>query len=1196
MSLLLLLLATVGYVVGLTRGRSTVGQAVATAQAAQLLAVLADTPTPENTATATGTATVTPTPLPTNSPTATPTPSPTPASPEEWLEQYRSLVLEGLNSISDLEFNPDRAQAILQRSAQEQGLAFATVSYQLLSEDPWAALAIPRNALGQSLPLLLWEDSTTQGRFRAQNLLTLLDISSNYNMLLTGVQFGSLRKDELGALHILLIERAGVRPWLTAYVLAQPEVGADFVLDWRSSDDPQWLMLADAARIEIVEVEGNLLPDIVIDAPVPPEGGLRALVNPPAVFVEQPPFAIQWINSRWSFAPLLNSPANGQRQVRGYRLNGAALRSTPLTTLGQIIKLARQQDLNEALNYATRLDVVQQAFSFGLGNPGVWFATYLDDSSQPTLGAAITPLLRLVDNGDRQRTFDAYFELDASGFYRLAAIVQAEPFTTDLITPAAPAATFTPTEAPTTEAAAQTPTAQAATTEAATKEDTAAAALGLPTPTDTPSGQRSGSARTGTATATVPNTQTATPTITATPTESPTITETPTPTPTETTTPTATPTDTATATDTPTPPLPLPTIFAEEVAPATGILSLLATANLRGGPGVDYVSLAPVEDQTAVGVFALTESGDWYLIRIEQPGSPYFGLVGWIFKDLLFINNSSAPLTVYRNDGTSLTPTPPTDTPVPGTPTPTPPPTWSPTPTPLQTPVLQEPESIAANGSNVPAPDADEQVFVIAGEQLPANPLLPLSATNSAGEKVNLRVDSATVQVWGGLFGTVGNWQPANAELLWPETTVYANLLQGTNPTESLANRIRIVGVPNRSRSELISLSALGVASSYGTAAALVGIDAVDGFSLLDNELNLAPLWEAPLEVNWLGSDELSGFLGSAPVSPAGENSFLWQRSDGSGLRIVAQPFHQISGVAGDAFGGLWWIEVPAIGLDSWQLWRYDPTLNKILLIFKGTSEFFPKESESSRPATLAPVLTTLVPQRLGDYSQVVLFFDSMDVVSQQLHTGFYRVDLRLNGEAPAELLGAPQLLLANGSYRTSPKLSPDGTRFAFLAYNSAQPSLTAGAIKPPNELKLLNFAGSAAGAVITVLQNETRFDFLEPRLDWLSGNRLLVIRSRFAAGTTTKSDRFAVAQVTLPASDNPTGEVVSAGFVVTGNNRLLDVAACRRDGNVLVLLADGDDARQLLRWDGVGDPQAVSTLSEQASRLFVCWSAPAAS
>ena len=68
MSLLLLLLATVGYVVGLTRGRSTVGEAVATAQAAQLLAVLADTPTPENTATATGTATVTPTPLPTNSP------------------------------------------------------------------------------------------------------------------------------------------------------------------------------------------------------------------------------------------------------------------------------------------------------------------------------------------------------------------------------------------------------------------------------------------------------------------------------------------------------------------------------------------------------------------------------------------------------------------------------------------------------------------------------------------------------------------------------------------------------------------------------------------------------------------------------------------------------------------------------------------------------------------------------------------------------------------------------------------------------------------------------------------------------------------------------------------------------------------------------------------------------------------------
>ena len=103
------------------------------------------------------------------------------------------------------------------------------------------------------------------------------------------------------------------------------------------------------------------------------------------------------------------------------------------------------------------------------------------------------------------------------------------------------------------------------------------------------------------------------------------------------------------------------------MAPANGVLSLSATANLRGGPGIGFVSIAPVDDQTAVGVFGVTESGGWYLIRLEIPGNPYDGLIGWIFSDLLFITNSTAPLTVYRDDGTSLTPTPPTATPEPGT-------------------------------------------------------------------------------------------------------------------------------------------------------------------------------------------------------------------------------------------------------------------------------------------------------------------------------------------------------------------------------------------------------------------------------------------------------------------------------------------------------------------------------------------------
>lgn len=265
-------------------------QAVATARLLNFW-LCWQTPLPQKIQQPRQTPSVTPTPLPTDTATATPTPSPTPASPEEWLQQYRDFVLDGLNSISELEFNPAVRRRFCKGQHKNSHSHLHLCAFNFWSEKPWAALAIPRNSLGQSLPLLLWEDSTSQSRFRAQSLLTLLDISSNYKTLLTGVQFGTLRKDDLGAFHLLPIERAAGNTTLvdSLWCWRSQTAGADFVLDWRSSDDPQWLMYAAPAKLEIVEVEGNLLPDIVVDAPVPPEGRLRSLVNPPAVFVEQPP-------------------------------------------------------------------------------------------------------------------------------------------------------------------------------------------------------------------------------------------------------------------------------------------------------------------------------------------------------------------------------------------------------------------------------------------------------------------------------------------------------------------------------------------------------------------------------------------------------------------------------------------------------------------------------------------------------------------------------------------------------------------------------------------------------------------------------------------------------------------------------------------------------------------------------------------
>lgn len=1181
MVLLLLLLAIAGYLVGLTRGRGNLKAAVATAQAAQLLAVLVDTPTPEHSPTATETPSVTPTPLPSDTPTATTTPSPTPASPEEWLKQYQDLVLEGLNSISDLEFTADRAQAILQRSAQEQELAFAPVSYQLLSETPWMVLAVPRNPQGQSLPTLFWQDANAQYRFHAQSLLTLLDVSSNYNTLLTGVQLGVARSDDLGALHLLLIERPGVQPLLNAYVLAQPAPGADFVVDWRSSDDAQWGMLADSAKIELSEVEGSLLPDIVIDAAVPMESKLRKLINAPSAFVEQPPFAMQWINSRWSYAQAATADPSDQHVAQGYHLNGAALRSTPLTTLGQIIQLARQQDLNQALDYATRLDIVQQAFGFGIGDPAVWLASYLDDNSQPIVGNEVTPLLRFVDNANRQRTYDAYFELDTDGFYRLAAITQADPYEPAQVTPAGAPPTFTPTPGPTT---AQTELPITATT---------VSALGLPTATDTPEGGVEGAKLPTTPLATATTAQTATPTISSTPTQSPTITETPTETPTFTATPSATATDSPTPTDTATPPLPIPTISGDQPAPATGILSLSATANLRGGPGVGFVSLAPVEDQTTVGVFGVTESGSWYLIRIEQAGNGYNGLVGWIFSDLLFITNSNAPLTVYHDDGTSLTPTPPTNTPAPGTPTPTPSPTWSPTPTPLQTPVLSEPESVVASGSNVPAPDGDEQVFVVGGENLPADPLQPLSVTDASGATVSLRVDSAEVQAWSGLWGAPGSWQGANAELLWPGTTLYSRILQNGDSTTRLASRVRLVGAPNLPRAEVMNFGSLASSYTLGNAALLLGVQGTAGFSLLDLQGNLSSLSEDPFSLDWLDGEPLAGLIGFAPQSLAGKNSFLWLRSDGSALHIFAQPFSLIQGVAGDPYGGVWWIETPQIGLDFWQLWQYEPSRKRIVLRLKGSSTFLPSADSASRQV-IAPVLVALKPAHLGDYSQVTLYLDSYDTISQQMHTGFFKVDLHITDNNLAEVPTPPQRLLAAGSYRNTPKLNLSGTQLSYLAFENSQPSLTSTQSKPPNQVNLYALAGDSAGKSRTVFTNETRFDFLGPNLEWIDDTQLLVVRSRFAAGGSTSVDRMAVSKIQLSSDGQSANDVTTNGFVVTGGNRLLDVVACREDHMILVLVAEADGSRQLLRWDGTTDPTTLTTLAEPIDDLFACWQAPA--
>ncbi len=152
--LFILMVATIGFQLGISRGLSQAQAAAATA-AAQRGALVASTFTPTASATATNTR------APTSTPTSTSTPTPTPSTAGEWAASYITTASEGLNTLSRLDFSPERAAALVERLAQESGMAFVPVSYTQLSDDPWAAFVSPRTPQGDALLMLFWRSAST---------------------------------------------------------------------------------------------------------------------------------------------------------------------------------------------------------------------------------------------------------------------------------------------------------------------------------------------------------------------------------------------------------------------------------------------------------------------------------------------------------------------------------------------------------------------------------------------------------------------------------------------------------------------------------------------------------------------------------------------------------------------------------------------------------------------------------------------------------------------------------------------------------------------------------------------------------------------------------------------------------------------------------------------------------------------------
>jgi hypothetical protein len=367
------------------------------------------------------------------------------------------------------------------------------------------------------------------------------------------------------------------------------------------------------------------------------------------------------------------------------------------------------------------------------------------------------------------------------------------------------------------------------------------------------------------------------------------------------------------------------------------------------------------------------------------------------------------------------------------------------------------------------------------------------------------------------------------------------------------------------------------------------------GVYLLETDATLRQLYTDEREASWAGSDPAAGIVVSTQDAPTGTNRFSWVRGDGVGVQIMAQPFHSLRGVVADVLGGLWWIETPQVGFDLWQLWHYDPSRGDVTLAMRGTGEIF-----QTGGAVVSPGLTPLLIEAYPNYdatqgraTEVTLVLDTLERASQTLYTGVFRLTVRLFPEQPGELIDSAQLLLTPESYRGPLQISPDRSKLAYFVFEPNHPSLTSGFIRPANMLRVLTLAGRGTSTIRTVYAADNRFEFLAPNLAWQGNDRLVVARSRFAAGSTFGIERFGVVQVQLPPPDEPAGTVTIRSYLFPIQRELRDYVTCQDGQHTLTISSLEDGNLELARWDGGERPQAIFLLPPNMSRAFLCWQAP---
>jgi hypothetical protein len=623
---------------------------------------------------------------------------------------------------------------------------------------------------------------------------------------------------------------------------------------------------------------------------------------------------------------------------------------------------------------------------------------------------------------------------------------------------------------------------------------------------------------------------------------------------------------------------------------------LSETGRLRGGPGTDYIVIAGLENGTPVDIFGVTEAGDWLLIRAAVVNDGRTNVVGWVATQLVIPYGDYSAVPRYRADGA------PVDAPLWEESSNTDAsllaalPTATPTPTPLVTPVIRLPTVATPPTGSIPAPEADEQVVTMGGGAIPADPMTPLMATNAAGAPVQIDVREAVVEVWSTVLGAPeGQWTPANAALLWPGAVVYMkgqpDALRNNEGMERWrALRMRIVAAPPIERVKELSLPEIAAATTANQAIALLGGSAMSGLFLLQREGQARQVWQYETSARWLNSDPNAGFIVTEPPASGGLNTFSWVRNDGTGLQIAAQPFRTIRGVAGDAYGGLWWIETPNAALDLWQLWHYDPATAQIALRLQGDGEMFGLAG-GPRNISLRPTLVAVQPVTPGDPSAIYLFVDTEDAVSQQPFAGFFRLRVETNAEGRGVVTEGPQQLLEKGAYRGPLALSPDLSRLAFFAYDANQPSLTSGVVRPANALNVLTLSGRGASIIRTAYVTETRFEFLGSAAVWQGTDQVILARSRFAPGSGEQEDWFGLVQVELPPPGaSPADPITARSYLLPRQQSALTFASCLDGVSVLVLTRERSGAQQLMRWEGGDQVFPLFGIPAPLDRLYLCW------